>query len=227
MTARRVSESTVRRLCSYLRRLREPAAADREYISSHELAVACGATAAQVRKDLSLFGSFGRRGSGYPVTELRHGLEAILGLDRPWRVAVVGAGKIGGALLGYADLGRRGFRLVAAFDSDPAKAGTEIHGVTVHSMSDLEPVLASAEVEIVILAVPPSAAREVARRVAECGIRGILNFAPVGLAAVPGVEVRAVDVALELEGLTFALESSRDGRGGKDEPGDGSGPHHE
>ncbi|MDT8435199.1 MAG: redox-sensing transcriptional repressor Rex [Gemmatimonadota bacterium] len=213
MTARRASESTVRRLCGYLRRLREPPAAGRAYVSSSELGAACGVTAAQVRKDLSLFGSFGRRGSGYPVEELRAGLEAILGLDRGWRVAVVGAGKIGGALLGYDDLERRGFHLVAAFDADPAKIGTVRHGVRVHGMADLETVLASADVELVILAVPPPAAAAVASRLAACGIRGILNFAPVRLDPGPGPDIRNVDVALELEGLTYAVaaRSRRDG----------------
>jgi redox-sensing transcriptional repressor len=208
MTTRRISDSTVRRLSGYLRQLRELAEERRGVVSSRELAEASGTTAAQVRKDLSHFGSFGTRGSGYRVRELRDSLERILGLGRRWRVTVVGVGKIGGALLGYGDLSRRGFEVVAAFDSDPAKSGRSLHGVPVYPMEALEAEIARLDVEIVILAVPSEAARDAVRRLAATGVRGILNFAAGKLEQDERVVVRTVDVALELEGLTFALASA-------------------
>jgi redox-sensing transcriptional repressor len=212
MTTRRISDSTVRRLSGYLRQLRGLAAERRELVSSRELAQASGTTAAQVRKDLSHFGSFGTRGSGYRVPELRDSLARILGLGRTWRVAVVGAGKIGGALLGYGDLARRGFDLVAAFDADPEKSGRSLHGVPVYPMEALGEEIGRLGVEIVILAVPPDVAREAARALSATGVRGILNFAAGDLEPDARVVVRSVDVALELEGLTFAL-ASRTGNG--------------
>jgi redox-sensing transcriptional repressor len=212
MTTRRISDSTVRRLSGYLRQLRGLAEERRALVSSRELAEASGTTAAQVRKDLSHFGSFGTRGSGYRVPELRDSLARILGLGRTWRVAVVGVGKIGGALLGYGDFARRGFDVVAAFDADPAKSGRSLHGVSVYPMEALGEEIRRLGVEIVILAVPADAARDAARALAATGVRGILNFAAGDLEPDGRVVVRSVDVALELEGLTFAL-ASRTGSG--------------
>jgi len=218
MTTRRISDSTVRRLSGYLRQLRGLAAERRALVSSRELAEASGTTAAQVRKDLSHFGSFGTRGSGYRVPELRDSLARILGLGRTWRVAVVGVGKIGGALLGYGDLARRGFDVVAAFDADPAKSGRSLHGVPVYPMEVLGEEIGRLGVEIVILAVPADAARDAARALAATGVKGILNFAAGDLEPDARVVVRSVDVALELEGLTFALASRA---GNRDGPGPG------
>ncbi|HKK08851.1 MAG TPA: redox-sensing transcriptional repressor Rex, partial [Gemmatimonadota bacterium] len=126
---RRISESTVRRLSIYLRYLRDLRRQGTSLVSSREMADGCGTTPAQVRKDLSLFGSFGKRGQGYGVDELALTLERILGLGRRWKVALVGVGKIGSALLGYHDLARRGFDIVAAFDTDPGKVGCRLAGV--------------------------------------------------------------------------------------------------
>lgn len=208
----------MRRLSGYLRQLRGLAAERRALVSSRELAEASGTTAAQVRKDLSHFGSFGTRGSGYRVPELRDSLARILGLGRTWRVAVVGVGKIGGALLGYGDLARRGFDVVAAFDADPAKSGRSLHGVPVYPMEVLGEEIGRLGVEIVILAVPADAARDAARALAATGVKGILNFAAGDLEPDARVVVRSVDVALELEGLTFALASRA---GNRDGPGPG------
>lgn len=219
MATRRISDSTVRRLSGYLRQMRELAASRRDVVSSQELSEATGTTAAQVRKDLSHFGSFGKRGRGYRVPEMLGSLERILGLERRWRVTVVGVGKIGGALIGYGELPRRGFEVVAAFDSDAGKTGRSLHGVPVFAMEALEREIARLGVEIVILAVPPEAARAVARRLAAAGVKGILNFAAGQLDPDGRVVVRTVDVAQELEGLTFALSSAggdgpdTDGRG--------------
>lgn len=205
MSQPRISESTVRRLSVYLRLLRELEGADRDIVSSKELARRSGTTSAQVRKDLSLFGSFGKRGRGYTVPELVDTLEGILGLERRWRVALVGVGRIGSALLGYRDLRNRGFDLVAAFDVDPDKVGTEVDGHRISPMDRLEEMIRERDVEMGVVAVPPEAAQEVADRLVAAGVRALLNFAPVKLEVPDGVVVRSMDVALEMEGLSFAL----------------------
>lgn len=211
MTVRKISDSTVRRLSLYLNQLRALSVRGTPLVSSRELAEASGTTAAQVRKDLSNFGSFGKRGQGYDVDELRERIESILGLERPWRVAVVGAGKIGTALLGYGDLPERGFEIVAAFDTDPDKVGKQVFGVPVFPVEELERRLREEDVGIVVLATPPAAASEIAERVAAAGVGGILSFAASNLETEAPVAVRWMDVALELEGLSFLITSERDG----------------
>lgn len=201
----KISDSAVRRLSLYLRRLRNLCGEGVELVSSRELAERSGATSAQVRKDLSLFGSFGKRGRGYSVPELARTLEEILGLQRSWRVGLVGVGKIGSALLGYRDLERRGFDVVAAFDIAEAKIGREVFGVHVHALSDLAEVAGEDGIEIGIIATPPEAAQEIAQRLAEVGVGAILNFAPVKIALSDAVPVRTMDVVLELEGLSYLL----------------------
>ena len=213
MTAR-ISDSTVRRLSLYLRMLRDLGARRVDLVSSSELAARTGATSAQVRKDLSLFGSFGKRGRGYEVDALTGTIEQILGLDHVWRVGLVGVGKIGAALLGYQDLLRRGFRVVAAFDIEPSKIGREVFGVEVEPLDALDDVVAREGVEIAIVATPPEAAPGVARRLADAGVGAILNFAPRELQDIDDVPVRTVDIVLELEGLSYLL--SGHGRDGAD-----------
>lgn len=184
-------------------------------VSSLQLAERSGATSAQVRKDLSLFGSFGKRGRGYEVTELIATLQDILGVERRWRVGLVGVGKIGSALLGYSDLRRRGFDIVAAFDSEPSKVGRAVFGVRISSMSELAAVVKREGVEIGIVATPPEAAQEVARKLARAGVGALLNFAPVKLEIAGNVPVRTMDVALELEGLSYLLTAdARNGLAG-------------
>ncbi len=209
MNQRKISESTVRRLSLYLRLLRESGPSGTRVLSSRELAERTGSTSAQVRKDLSFFGSFGKRGRGYDVDELERTLAGILGLQQRWRVALIGVGKIGSALLGYGDLARRGFDIVAAFDIDAAKVGRHASGVNVWPLDELENVVRSHNVTIGIIATPPEAAEKTARRLADTGVAAILNFAPVKLSTPETVTVRTMDVALELEGLSFALTSER------------------
>lgn len=211
---RKISDSTVRRLSLYLNQLRALAARGIELVSSRELAEGSGTTAAKVRKDLSNFGSFGKRGQGYRVDELRDSLEEILGLQRRWRVAVVGAGKIGTALLGYRDLPARGFEIVAAFDTDPEKTGRDVFGIPVHPVDELEARLRDERIGIVILATPPAAAQEIADRAAAAGVEGILSFAASNLETERAVPVRWMDVALELEGLSFLITSGENGETG-------------
>lgn len=214
MTGPRISDSTVRRLALYLRLLRDLRDQGVELVSSRELAERSGGTSAQVRKDLSSFGSFGKRGRGYAVDALAETLENILGLGQSWRVCLVGVGKIGAALLGYRDLARRGFDVVAAFDTQPSKVGSEVFGIRVRPLSELSRVVREAEVEIGIIATPPESAQEVAKCLAEAGIGAILNFAPVELTATDHVPIRTMDVVLELEGLSYLLATGgRSGRG--------------
>ena len=205
----RISDSTVRRLSLYLRMLRGLRVRGVELVSSSELADRAGATSAQVRKDLSLFGSFGKRGRGYEVDALTGTIEEILGLSRVWRVALVGVGKIGTALLGYEDMLDRGFRVVAAFDIAPDKIGREIFGVTVSPLSEVESVVCEKGVEIAIIATPPATAPEVAVMLSEAGVGAILNFAPTRISEIDYVPVRTVDLVLELEGLSYLLTSRR------------------
>ena len=182
-------------------------------ISSSELAESTGTTAAQVRKDLSHFGSFGKRGHGYPVAELRTQLEEILGLNRRWRVAVLGSGRIGSALLGYEMFAHRGFDVVAAFDVDGSKIGKDIDGIRVRPLSELESTFAALDVSIAIIATPQEVAEDVALRAVRAGARGILNFAPMKLQLPAQVAVREVDVTLELEGLCYMLTTAAASKG--------------
>jgi redox-sensing transcriptional repressor len=205
----RISDSAVRRLSLYLRMLRELGLTNREFVSSHELAERAGATSAQVRKDLSLFGSFGKRGRGYSVGSLSHTLEEILGLVRTWKVGLVGVGKIGTALLGYRDLDARGFDIVAAFDVDDTKIGKQVFGLTVSPLSDLERIVKERGVEIGIIATPPEVAAEVAKSLGHVGVGAILNFAPTELQVGDCVAVRTVDISLELEGLSYLLATAQ------------------
>jgi len=214
MTHTKISDSAVRRLSIYLRLLRDLGDRGVVLVSSRELAERAGATSAQVRKDLSLFGSFGKRGRGYSVAELAGTLEEILGLRRRWRVALVGVGKIGTALLGYQDLDRRGFEVVAAFDTASGKVGQRQFGVRISPLSNLKAIVRERGVEIGIIATPPDAAQDVAERLAEAGVVAILNFAPVKLDVPQEVSLKTMDVAMELEGLSFQLAAGeRDGQG--------------
>ncbi len=169
-------------------------------------------TAAQVRKDLSLFGSFGKRGLGYTVTELAERLKKILGLDRRWRVALVGAGRIGSALVEYGGFAERGYDVVAIFDSDASKVGGKWGGLCVRDISEFEAVSNDESVEMVILAIPVEAVPSVMEHVEKAGIRGILNFAPTKLKVPLGVAVKDVNMVMELEALSFAFRQE-DGEG--------------
>ncbi|MFP4622963.1 MAG: redox-sensing transcriptional repressor Rex [Gemmatimonadota bacterium] len=202
---RKVSEPTINRLSLYLRLLIELSEADVRTVSSDELASRSGTTAAQVRKDLSLFGTFGKRGLGYDVEELESRLREILGLERAWRVALVGAGRIGSALLGYENFRQQGFHIEAVFDSDPDKVGQRWDGLVVEPDTELERVVAARGIEIAVIAVPARSAQRIADRLVGVGIRGILNFAPTPLRVPPEVEVKTVDMAVEMEGLSYAL----------------------
>ncbi|HYR08472.1 MAG TPA: redox-sensing transcriptional repressor Rex [Longimicrobium sp.] len=204
---KKISESAVRRLSLYLRLLQEADAAGAETISSGELAERGGTTSAQVRKDLSLFGSFGKRGLGYSVQELLSRIRSILGLQSSWRVALVGAGKLGSALFSYRDFEARGFNIRAVFDSDPRKVGTQWGALSIRADEEIDALVRAEEIDIAIVAVPADAAQQVVDRLVKAGVRGILNFAPARLKVPRGVALKNVDVTLELEGLSFALNA--------------------
>lgn len=208
--SRKISDSTVRRLSLYLRFLEEFEHEGVATVSSRQLASQGATTAAQVRKDLSLFGSFGKRGRGYEVADLARKLKAILGLGRRWRVALIGAGRIGSALAEYGDFRERGFDIVAVFDSDPAKVGRRLAGLTVVAERDMERVLADTPVDIAIVAVPVEAAQAVVDRAAAAGVHGFLNFAPTQLHAPEGIALRDVNMSMELEALAYSLSQDAD-----------------
>ncbi|MGH7528926.1 MAG: redox-sensing transcriptional repressor Rex [Gemmatimonadales bacterium] len=205
---RKISDSTVRRLSLYLRFLEQAITLNRPTISSGELARLGGTTSAQVRKDLSFFGSFGKRGLGYSVPELAGRIRDILGLQRGYRVVLVGAGKIGGALAQYHGFRQRGFHIAAIYDHDPRKIGSRWDGLVVRDVKHLDADLRKERSDIAIVATPADAAQHVVDRLVRCGVKAILNFAPVSLAVPPDVQVKTVNMALELETLSYALANT-------------------
>jgi redox-sensing transcriptional repressor len=202
---RKIAESTVRRLSLYLRFLEEFEEQGASTVSSEALASRGGTTSAQVRKDLSFFGSFGKRGLGYQVGELKRRLHEILGLGKRYRVIVVGAGKIGSALVQYGGFRSRGFDLAAIYDNDPTKIGKEWNGLTVRDAAALEKDLREHPADIAAVVTPAEAAQAVASRLVACGVTAILNFAPVQLQVPEHVTVKTVNLVLELEALSYIL----------------------
>jgi len=202
---RRIADSTVRRLSLYLRFLEESAQRGLVTISSDELARRGGTTSAQVRKDLSFFGSFGKRGLGYSVPELTSSLREILGLRHDWQVIIVGAGKIGTALAQYKGFRQRGFRVIAVYDRDPKKIGTKWDSLTVRDMDTIEQDVTKEKPDIAVLTTPAEEAQNVVNMLVRAGIRAVLNFAPIQLQVPPEVTLKNVNMAMELEGLSFAL----------------------
>ena len=207
---KRIADSTVRRLSIYLRFLEEFEGRGLSTVSSDELARRGGTTSAQVRQDLSFFGSCGKRGLGYSVPELAAALRDILGLGREWRVVIVGAGKIGAALAQYRGFKQRGFHVIAAYDTHPAKIGGTLDGVEIRDMARLEQDVAEERPDIAVLAIPAEGAQAVLDRLVQAGIKAVLNFAPLQLQAPPDVTVKMVNMAMELEGLSFALANRDD-----------------
>jgi redox-sensing transcriptional repressor len=198
-----IPDATVARLPVYLRALY--ALADRSVatVSSEELAAAAGVNSAKLRKDLSHLGSYGTRGVGYDVDYLVYQVSRELGLTQDWPVLIVGAGNLGRALANYGGFASRGFRIAALVDSDPAVVGTEIAGHTVRSAADMEEVIRRFDVSIGVIATPAAVAQNVVDRLVGANVTSILNFAPVVLNVPPGVEVRKVDLSIELQILAF------------------------
>jgi len=191
----------------YLRQLEEYEADGVALVSSRELGAKLGTSAAQVRKDLACFGHFGLPGVGYPVKELVEQLKRIIGRDHRWRVALVGAGNLGRALCRYKGFLEKGFEILAVFDKDRSKIGKHIGPKTIRPMSEFARTVRGEHIELGVIAVPAREAQAVAKQMVKAGIRGILNFAPVRLTVPEGVTVCAVDLAVELQQLSFSLKS--------------------
>jgi redox-sensing transcriptional repressor len=207
MPLKRIADSTVRRLSLYLRFLEEFENAGLTTVSSEELAARGRTTSAQVRKDLSFFGSFGKRGLGYQVAELTQRMRRILGLERDWRVVIIGVGKIGAALAQYEGFRQRGFRVVGLYDSDPAKIGRDMYDLSVRSIESLAEDNREHPVDIAVIAVPASVAQRVVDQVVAAGITGIMSFAPIQLHVPSDVMLNTVNMAMELERLSFSLSN--------------------
>ena len=195
----------VRRLSLYLRQLESFKRKERRTISSRQLGESLNLTDAQVRKDLAYFGQFGHPGIGYRVDELIGQVKHILGTDRTWNVLLVGAGNLGRALMAYHGFDAKGFRLVAVFDNDASKAGTQQGEFEVQPLSELAATVQRLKIQLGIMAVPPDSAQEVANQLVEAGLRGLLNFAPVSIHVPTDVALNAVDLAVQLEQLSFQV----------------------
>jgi redox-sensing transcriptional repressor len=206
--ARRIPEATVARLPVYLRALADVSVQGVVTISSERLAELAGVNAAKVRKDLSHLGSYGTRGVGYDVAYLTFQMNRELGLTEDRSVVIVGAGNLGQALANYGGFSSRGFPVLAMVDSDPNKVGSNIGGVVVRHVDDLPAIVGSSPTTIGVIATPAPVAQSVADRLVDAGVRSILNFAPVVLSVPDDVLVRKVDLALELQVLSFYQQRS-------------------
>ncbi len=205
----KLSRASVGRLSLYLRRLEELLREGTTRVSSSLLAETLGVTDSQVRKDLASLGNLGHPGIGYTAPELVSAIRRALGIDRDWSVALVGVGNLARALLRYHGFLERGFRIVALFDSDPAKVGQHVDGLLIHSPEDMGRVIAETGAELGVLSVPSEASQAVADALIAAGIRGLLNFAPQVLRVPAGVSVVSVDLTVQLEHLAFLVQLGR------------------
>jgi redox-sensing transcriptional repressor len=202
----RLSRASVARFSLYLRCLEDFRRQDRAKISSGQLGEALGVGDAQVRKDLACLGNLGHPGIGYPVRELSDAIRHVLGIDRAWRIALVGVGNLARALLRYRGFGQQGFRIVALFDSDPGKIGQRVEGLEVHAPEQMVKVIAATGAELGAVTVPSEVAQRVADGLVAAGVRGILNFAPTVLRLPAGVSLVSVDLTVQLEQLAFLVQ---------------------
>lgn len=202
-----IPDIVIGRLPVYLRELNQMALEDdRTTTSSHDLANRLGISSAQIRKDLSHFGEFGKQGTGYHIQYLIDQLSEILHLTTEWPVALVGAGFLGHALASYRGFQRRGYRITCVFDSDPDKIGREIAGLTIQDIADMPATVKKQGVQIAILAVPAKVAQETADLLSEMGIKAILSYAPVSLTVPEGVRVSYSDPVVQLQQMTYYLQ---------------------
>lgn len=201
-----IPEVVINRLPLYARALATLSAAGDTVVSSQTLGEQLDVTPAQIRKDLSYFGRFGKQGRGYNVSDLLDRLRSILGLDRTWRVCVVGIGRLGQAILEYDGFAEQGFNTIAAFDAAPDLAGRTIQGIEVKSMDSLEGFLESDPVDIAVVAVPAEAAQAVVDRLVDSGVNAILNYAPISAHVPEGVSIRQIDPVVMMQGMTYYLK---------------------
>ena len=200
-----VPEVVVLRLPLYVRALSQLRDGGTDVISSQQLGSLLQMTPAQIRKDLSYFGRFGKQGRGYNVRFLLRELREILGLDREWRACLIGVGRLGQAIINYPGFSPEGFKIVAAFDGDPKQVGTQIGGFTVRPMSDLAETVKEMKISIGIVAVPASEAQGVIENLIENNVKGILNYAPVAPQVPMNTVIRNIDPVLSLQSMTFYL----------------------
>jgi redox-sensing transcriptional repressor len=201
-----IPKAVSQRLSLYLRHLESLQRSEVSTVSSSQLGRSLGLTAAQVRKDLAYFGQFGFPGVGYKVQHLIAQLRRILGTDKTWLMALVGVGNLGRALVRYRGFEKQNFEIVAVFDNDPRVVGTTVGTLAVQPLDDLEESVRKRKIRIAIIAVPAEAAQGVADRLVAAGIRGILNFAPTTIVVPDPVKCCAVDLAVQLEQLTFQVQ---------------------
>jgi redox-sensing transcriptional repressor len=203
-----IPDVVIDRLPIYARALTALERAGRDVVSSQELGAQLGVTPAQIRKDLSYFGRFGKQGRGYNVKRLLEELHQILGLDRTWSMVVVGVGQLGRAVLSYAGFAPQGFNIIAAFDADPKIVGQTIDDLVIKSVDQMRETLAGQHIDIGIVAVPAAAAQKVIDGLVESGVKAILNYAPIAPQVPKHVHVKDIDPVLSLQSMTFYLKDT-------------------
>lgn len=206
MKKKEIPDIVVGRLPQYLRSLQRLARENRQVTSSQELGERLGISAAQIRKDLSQFGEFGKQGTGYQISFLIEQLSKILHVDHEWDIVVVGAGELGSAIARYKGFINRGFRVAMVFDNDPAKVGTQVGDFVVQDTADLVEKVSQAGIKIAMIATPATAAQQVADQLIKAGVKAILSYAPISLTVPPGVRVQYIDPSLHLQRMTYYLE---------------------
>lgn len=205
MAEAEVPDIVIGRLPIYLRALTLMSESGQEFTSSQELGQKLGIGSAQIRKDLSHFGEFGKQGTGYEVNYLRDQISKILHVDRDWAVALVGVGDLGQAIAHYGGFAVKGFHIEAIFDNDPAKVGQEISGKVIQGLDRLKGEITRQNIRIAIVAVPAAAAQEVVDQLIETGVEAILNYAPITLSVPPRVQVQYIDPVAHLQKMTYYL----------------------
>ncbi len=200
-----IPDIVIGRLPVYLRALTRLAVEGQEVTSSHELGRRLGISSAQIRKDLSHFGGFGKQGTGYQIAYLIEQLRQVLKVDQEWEVAVIGAGDLGTALLHYKGFSDRGFRIACVFDNSPQKVGKKIGEYMVHPTDEMERIIQERGIKIAMIAVPAEKAQEVANKLIEVGVRAILNYAPMTLNVPADVKVQYIDPVVQMQRMTFYL----------------------
>ena len=206
---KKISDSTIRRMSKYFRSLEQLIDKRVDTVSSDTLAEMDGITSAQVRKDLSFFGTFGKRGFGYNTKALKKQIENILGLYRTWNVAIVGAGNIGRALTDYAEFKKQGFIIRLIMDKDASKIGNQVHGLSIKDFKEVNELVKSEQIDIAIIAVPADSAQPVADKLVAAGVKAILNFAPRSLKVPNDVTVKYENMAVEMEALSYFLSNKK------------------
>lgn len=201
-----IPDIVIGRLPIYLRALTRLEQEGHDVTSSHELGQRLGISSAQIRKDLSHFGGFGKQGTGYQISYLIEQLKQVLKVDREWDVALVGAGDLGRAVANYRGFADRGFRIVCIFDSDPQKIGSKLGDQTIRAFEEITTVIPEKGIKVAMIAVPAKTAQEVADQLIQAGIKAILNYAPINLNVPEGVHVQHIDPVVHMQRMTYYLD---------------------